>query len=96
MEQLDFGGVKKMGNIIIKFLTNIFCWLTESWFGKGLIFLSIYFTPIWINLLIIGVFIFADLATALWKAKRNNIPIRSKRLRDTKGNGCAYMITLMV
>ena len=46
--------------------------------------------------MIIGVFIFVDVATALWSAKKNNIPIRSKRLRDTIGKGCAYMIALMV
>ena len=83
-------------DVIIKILLNIFCWIAESWIGKGVLFLSIYFTPIWISLLIIGVFIFADVATALWKAKRNNIPIRSKRLRDTIGKMIAYMIALMV
>ncbi|MEJ5092647.1 hypothetical protein GEO21_21630 [Sphingobacterium faecium] len=81
---------------MIEIIIKLFWWLAESWVGKGLIFLSIYFTPIWISLLIIGVFIFVDVATALWRAKMNNIPIRSKRLRDTIGKGCAYMIALMV
>lgn len=41
-------------------------------------------------------FIGIDVITALMRAKKNNIPIRSKRLRDTVDQGTAYMLALMV
>ncbi|GGE28243.1 phage holin family protein [Sphingobacterium cellulitidis] len=80
----------------IKFIFTLFTWLSNSWIGKALFFVWIYFTPIWISLLIIGIFIGIDVITALMRAHKNGIPIRSKRLRDTIGKGTAYMIALMV
>ena len=83
-------------DIIIKFIITLCYWIAESWIGKAILFLIIYFQPIWISLLIIGVFIAFDVVTALMRAYKNGIPIRSKRLRDTIGKGTAYMIALMV
>lgn len=82
--------------VILKLIITFFYWVAESWIGKGLLFLIIYFQPIWISLLIIGLFIGFDVISALMRAHKNGIPIRSKRLRDTIGKGTAYMIALMV
>lgn len=81
-----------MAEQIINFISD----LLYSWGSKALLFLAIYFSPIWVSLLVIGVFIGIDLITALMRAHVRNIPIKSKRLRDTIGKGCAYMIALMV
>lgn len=82
--------------VILKLILTFCTWIAESWIGKGVLFLVIYFQPIWISLLIIGVFIGFDVITALMRAYKNGIPIRSKRLRDTIGKSTAYMIALMV
>ncbi|WP_286775017.1 MULTISPECIES: phage holin family protein [Sphingobacterium] len=75
---------------------SFFTWLASTWFGKAVLFFWIYFAPIWISLLVIGIFVLIDVITALMRAKKNNIPIRSKRLRDTIGKSTAYMLALMV
>lgn len=75
---------------------NLFTNFLENWVLKGFLFLTIYFSPIWISLCVILVFIVVDLISALLRAKKNNIPIRSKRLRDTLGKTVSYFLALLV
>lgn len=67
-----------------------------NWVFKFLFFLSIYFAPVVASMISIGIFVAVDFLTGLWVAKRNNLPITSKKMRDTVGKSLAYMVALIV
>lgn len=60
------------------------------------LFIYMYFTATYPSMIVIGLFILFDFITGIWKAKKLDIPITSKKMRNTIGKGCAYMIAILV
>ena len=76
---------------LIDVLTKI-----SAYLFKFLLFIYMYFTATYQSMIVIGIFILFDFITGIWKAKRLNQPITSKKMRNTIGKGCAYMIAILV
>lgn len=68
----------------------------SQWAFQLLLWLSIYFAPVAASMVAIGVFVAVDFCTGLWIARRNGIPITSKKMRDTVGKTVAYMIAILI
>jgi len=62
---------------------------------KVLVYLSFVFTPVAIALTWMGVFVFIDLVTGLWKAKIKNEAITSKRLGNTITKVVMYFLAII-
>lgn len=62
---------------------------------KLLVYMSFVFTPVAAALVWMGVFVFIDLITGIWKARKNAEPITSKRLGNTITKVVMYFLAII-
>lgn len=67
----------------------------STYLFKFLLFLSIYFAPVFASMAAIAVFIIVDLVSGLMVAYRSGEPITSKKLRNTIGKTTSYFLAIL-